>query len=105
MRINGETHYLWRAIDHEGEVLEVFVTRKRDRKAVLRFLRRAMKRYGRPGAIVTDKHRSTITSTRNVIFAVAKTSNLTDRLHLPSGVKSRLEVYRLWDCAGLSAFP
>ena len=58
VRINGETHYLWRAVDHEGEVLEVFVTRKRDRKAVLSFLRRAMKRYGRPAAIVTDKLRS-----------------------------------------------
>ncbi len=58
VRINGETHYLWRAVDHEGEVLEVFVTKKRDYKAALRFLRKAMKRYGRPKAIVTDKLRS-----------------------------------------------
>ena len=58
VRINGETHYLWRAVDHEGEVLEVFVTRKRDRRAALSFLRRATKRYGRPMAIVTDKLRS-----------------------------------------------
>ena len=58
VRINGKTHDLWRAVDHEGEVLEVFVTKKRDRKATLRFLRRAIKRYGRPEAIVTDKLRS-----------------------------------------------
>jgi len=58
VRINGEIHYLWRAVDHEGEVLEVFVTKKRDRKAALRFLRKAMKRYGRPEIIVTDKLRS-----------------------------------------------
>ena len=58
VRINGETRYLWRAVDHEGEVLECFVTRKRDRKAALRFLRRAMKRYGRPEAVVTDRLRS-----------------------------------------------
>ena len=58
VRINGETYYLWRAVDHEGEVLEVFVTKKRDYKAALRFLRKAMKRYGRPKAIVTDKLRS-----------------------------------------------
>ena len=58
VRINGETYYLWRAVDHEGEVLEVFVTKKRDRKAALKFLRKAMKRYGRPEAIVTDKLRS-----------------------------------------------
>ncbi len=58
VRINGDTYYLWRAVDHEGEVLEVFVTKKRDRKAALRFLRKAMKLYGRPEAIVTDKLRS-----------------------------------------------
>ncbi len=58
VRINGETHYLWRAVDHEGEVLEAFVTKKRDRKAVLRFLKKAMKRYGRPEVVVTDRLRS-----------------------------------------------
>ena len=58
MRINGETHYLWRAVDHEGEVLEVFATKRRDRKAALRFMKRAMKRYGRPRSIVTDRLRS-----------------------------------------------
>ena len=58
VRINGETHYLWRAVDHEGEVLEVFVTKHRDRKAALRFLKRAMKRYGRPKVIITDRLRS-----------------------------------------------
>ena len=46
VRVNGETHYLWRAVDHEGEVLEAFVTKRRDRKAALRFLKKAMKRYG-----------------------------------------------------------
>jgi len=58
VRINSEIHYLWRAVDHEGEVLEVFVTKKRDRKAAKRFLRKAMKRYSRPEAIVTDRLRS-----------------------------------------------
>ncbi len=58
MRINGETHYLWRAVDHEGEVLESFLTKKPDRKAALKFLKRTMKRYGRPRAIVTDRLRS-----------------------------------------------
>ena len=58
VRINGATYYLWRAVDHEGEVLEAFVTKKRDRKAALGFLRRAMKRYGRPEVIVTDRLRS-----------------------------------------------
>nr|WP_202526260.1 DDE-type integrase/transposase/recombinase [Sneathiella litorea] len=54
----GEIHYLWRAVDQEGEVLEAYVTKKRDRKAALKFLKKAMKRYGRPRPIVTDKLRS-----------------------------------------------
>jgi putative transposase len=58
VRINGETHYLWRAVDHEGEVLESYVTKRRDRKAALKFLRKSMKRHGQPHVIVTDKLRS-----------------------------------------------
>jgi putative transposase len=58
VRINGETFYLWRAVDHEGEVLESYVTKKRDRKAALMFLRKAMKQYGRPKVVVTDRLRS-----------------------------------------------
>ncbi len=58
VRINGETYYLWRAVDHEGEVLEAYVTKRRNRKAALRFLRKAMKRYGRPEVVVTDRLRS-----------------------------------------------
>ena len=46
VKINGQQHYLWRAVDHEGEVLEVFVIKRRNRKAALASLRRAMKRYG-----------------------------------------------------------
>jgi putative transposase len=58
VKINGELHYLWRAVDHEGEVLEAFVTKRRDRKAALKFLRKTMKRYGQPHVIVTDKLKS-----------------------------------------------
>ena len=58
VRINGELHYLWRAVDHEGEVLESFVTKRRNRKAALTFLRKAIKRYGCPKVVVTDRLRS-----------------------------------------------
>ena len=58
VKINGETHYLWRAVDHEGEVLESYVTKRRNRKAALKFLRKSMKRHGRPEVLVTDKLRS-----------------------------------------------
>ena len=54
VRINGVQHYLWRAVDHEGEVLEDFASKRRNRKAALKFLRCAMKRYGSPKIIVTD---------------------------------------------------
>ena len=55
VQINGERHYLWRAVDHEGEVLEAVVTKRRNRKAALKFLRKLMRRYGRPEQIVSDR--------------------------------------------------
>ena len=58
VRINGERHYLWRAVDHEGEVLESFVTKARDKKAALKFLRKILKTHGRAGVFVTDDLRS-----------------------------------------------
>ena len=57
-QINGEKHYLWRAVDREGEVLESYVTKKRDKKAALKFMKKAMRHYGSPNEIVTDKLRS-----------------------------------------------
>jgi len=58
VKINGERRYLWRAVDHEGEVLESFVTKTRNKKAALRFLKKAMRKHGRPEVIVTDRLRS-----------------------------------------------
>ena len=57
-KINGETHYLWRAVDHDGEVLESHVTKRRDRKAAQKFLRKTMKRHGSADVFVTDTLRS-----------------------------------------------
>ena len=53
MAVNGKLCYLWRAVDHEGEVLEAVVTAKRDKAAALKFLKRIMKKYGRPLSVVT----------------------------------------------------
>ena len=58
VKINGVQHYLWRAVDHEGEVLESYVTKTRDEQAALTFLKKAMKRYGAPKIIITDRLRS-----------------------------------------------
>jgi putative transposase len=53
VKINGETHYRWRAVDHEGEVLESIVTKRRDRQAALKFLKKTLKSYGNPEVIIT----------------------------------------------------
>ncbi|MEL1251145.1 IS6 family transposase [Aurantiacibacter gilvus] len=54
VKINGETHYLWRAVDHEGEILESYVTKKRDKSAALRFFKKTLKRHGKAEKVVTD---------------------------------------------------
>jgi len=58
VKINGETHCLWQTVDHEDEVLESYVTKHRDRRAALKFLRKSMESSGQPQMVVTDKLRS-----------------------------------------------
>lgn len=54
VKVNGKRHYLWRAVDHEGEVLEAVVTKRRNKRAALKFLKKLMKRHGQAEEIVTD---------------------------------------------------
>jgi putative transposase len=54
VKVNGKLRYLWRAVDHEGEVLEAVVTARRDKAAALKLLKRIMKKYGPPRSVVTD---------------------------------------------------
>lgn len=58
VKINGETYYMWCAVDHEGEVFDAIVSKRRDRKVALKFLRKLMKRNGRTERAVTDRLRS-----------------------------------------------
>jgi putative transposase len=58
VKVNGKIRYLWRAVDHEGEVLEAVVTVNRDKAAALKLLKRLLKKYGRPRTIVTDRLRA-----------------------------------------------
>lgn len=88
VRINGEQHYLWRAVDHEGEVLESYVTKRRDRNAALVFLKKAMKRYGQPEAIVTDRLRTYGAAMREIGNASKRETgrwlnNRVENSHLP----------------------
>lgn len=88
VKINGERHYLWRAVDHEGEVLESYVTKTRDKKAALKFLRKTMRRHGRTESIVTDKLRSYGAALKEIgADALQKTerwaNNRAENSHLP----------------------
>ena len=88
VKINGEMHYLWRAVDHEGEVLESFVTTTRDKAAALKFIKKSMKRHGRPQAIVTDRLRSYAAAMKEIGNAERqetgrRLNNRAENSHLP----------------------
>jgi len=55
VKINGERFYLWRAVDHEGEVLECYVTKRRNKATAKKFLIKIMRKHGSPKIITTDK--------------------------------------------------
>jgi transposase-like protein len=59
VRIAGRRMYLWRAVDHEGEILDMLVQRRRDQRAALRLMRKLLRKHGvAPRLVVTDKLRS-----------------------------------------------
>src|SRR5271156_6296918 len=59
VRIAGERMYLWRAVDHEGEILDMLVQRRRDKRAAVRLMRKLLRKQGfAPKIVVTDKLRS-----------------------------------------------
>ncbi len=59
MKVNGKQHYLWREVDQDGEVVDVFLQAKRDGAAAKRFFKRLIRSHGsEPRKIVTDKLRS-----------------------------------------------
>jgi putative transposase len=59
VRIGGEPIYLWRAVDHEGEVLDLVIQRRRDQRAATKLMRKLLKRQGfAPTVTVTDKLKS-----------------------------------------------
>ncbi len=94
VKINGEMHYLWRAVDHEGEVLESYVTKSRDKAAALSFMKRTLKRHGSPEAITTDGLAS-YKAAMKVLGNTAKqdigrwANNRVENSHLPFGRRER----------------
>jgi len=88
VKINGETHYLRRAVDHEGEILESYVTKTREKKAALAFMKKTLKRHGSPASIVTDGLKSYQAALR-ILGAPNKqvigrhANNIVENSHLP----------------------
>lgn len=55
VKINGQQHYLWRAVDHEGNVVESYVSKRRNKSTALKVLKKLLKKYHQPTQIMTDK--------------------------------------------------
>src|SRR5271163_1811344 len=95
VEVNGKLCYLWRAVDHEGEVLEEVVTATRDKAATVKLLKRIMKKYGRPRKIVTDGLRP--------YSAAMKEVGNADRQEVGRGLSNRAEnshqPFRRRECA------
>ena len=71
VRIGGERMYLWRAVDHEGEILDMLVQRRRDKRAAVKLMRTLLKKQGfAPATIVTDKLRSYAAAFRDLRLSV-----------------------------------
>ena len=95
IKINGKQHYLWRAVDQDGEVVEVFLQKRRDGAAAKRFFKRLLKKHrSEPRKIVTDKLRSYGVAHRELIpESIHDTSqyanNRAELSHQPTRVRER----------------
>ncbi len=95
VKINGKQHYLWRAVDQDGEVVDVFLQSRRDGRAAKRFFRRLLRSNdGEPRKIVTDKLRSYNVAHRELIpEAIHDNSqyanNRAELSHQPTRVRER----------------
>src|SRR5712664_1968463 len=113
LKINGRIHYLWRAVDQDGDVLDILVQRRRDKKAAKKFLRKLLKGLGYvPNVIITDKLRSYSAAKAEVLPSVEHCkekwqNNRAENSHQPTRLRER--VMRRFKSAGhaqrfLSAF-
>jgi putative transposase len=95
LKINGEHKYLWRAVDQDGNVLDILVQNRRDKAAARRFFRRLMKKTGTvPRVVVTDKLRSYGAAHREVMPSVEHRShkglnNRAENSHQPTRQRER----------------
>jgi len=101
----GERHYLWRAVDQDGDVIDILVQRNRDARAAKRFFRKLLKRQeATPWRLVTDKLRSYSAAHRDVLPSVNHdtgqyANNRAEVSHQPTRQQEHL--MRGWSCARL----
>ena len=95
LKIRGKQMYLWRAVDDEGEVLDILLQSKRDQRATIKFLRRAIKRaIAFPKVIVTDKWRPTGAAVRAIVPSAShlkgkRLNNRAENSHQPTRRRER----------------
>ena len=96
LKINGRLHYLWRAVDQDGDVLDILVQSRRDKRAAKKFFRKLLKRLRYvPRAIITDKLRSYSAAKAEVIPSVEHLqqnyqNNRAENSHQPTGLRERM---------------
>jgi len=95
IRINGATHYLWRAVDQDGNVLDILVQRRRDKQAAVKFLRKLLKGLlAVPRVLITDKLASYGAAKREVLPSVEhrqhkRLNNRAENSHQPTRERER----------------
>jgi len=95
VKIDGRQYYLWRAVDQDGEIVDIFLQRRRDGKAAKRFFKRLLKNNrGEPRKIVTDKLRSYGVAHRELIpdtihDTTRYANNRAELSHQPTRVRER----------------
>jgi hypothetical protein len=100
LKINGRLHYLWRAVDQDGDVLDILIQSRRDKKAAKKFFRKLLKglRYV-PRVIITDKLKSYSAARAELMSSVEHDqhkyqNNRAENSHQPRIVGNHGEVYR-----------
>src|SRR6202790_3720283 len=84
VRIAGKRMYLWRAVDHEGEILDVLLQRRRDRRAAVKLMRKLLRKQGfAPKLLTTDKLGSYGSALRGTSGAVVTMSRASDKTIAP----------------------
>jgi putative transposase len=95
LAIKGEHHYLWRAVDQDGNVLDILVQRRRDKRAAKKFLRKLLKGLSSvPRVIITDKLKSYAAAKREILPGVEHRqhrylNNRAENSHQPTRQRER----------------